>query len=305
MKLPKLGLGLSLPLAIGCTFYHAEVGAQTLVRKQQKFSQELIPPLSSPEKKQAQKALPTNTRTAAVVPVSDQQAQEQPTTVKIFPGRSSVIDFRNGERMNYIELANQERILYNTDAPLESGRAKLITIRLSEPLPFKGQTRPPGFGQRSSTNLIVTTIERSGEQKTYIFDLLPATGIPGSADRNGIAIVPQASLKTGHSQNIENNSSVQTNLGPASLTDISKGLQISITRQYSASDDPIVFQVEEWLALARNGVPFREAAKQLNIPLSVIVSLGEIGIFEHIKSGLKLPIQNTSAQKFQKVFKAN
>lgn len=154
MKLPKLGLGLSLPLAIGCTFYHAEVGAQTLVRKQQ-----------------AQKPLPTNTRTAAVVPVSDQQAQEQPTTVKIFPGRSSVIDFRNGERMNYIELANQERILYNTDAPLESGRAKLITIRLSEPLPFKGQTRPPGFGRRSSsTNLIVTTIERSGEQKTYIFD---------------------------------------------------------------------------------------------------------------------------------------
>lgn len=298
MKLPKLGLGLSLLLAIGCTFYTAEVSAQTLIRKQQKFSQELNPPLSSPENKQAQKPLPTNTRTGAVVPISDQQAQEQPTTVKIFPGRSSVIDFRNGERINYIELANQERILYNTDAPLESGRAKLITIRLSQPLPFKGQTRPPSFGRRSSsTNLIVTTIDRSGEQKTYIFDLLPATGIPRSADRNGIAIVPQATFKTGHGQNIEDNSSVQTNLGPASLTDISQGLQISITRRYSASDDPIVFQVEEWLALARNGVPLREAAKQLNIPLSVIVSLGEIGILEHIKNGSELPIQDTSKKK--------
>lgn len=291
MNLTKISIGLSLSVTIGYTFSTVPLNAQTIVSEVSR-QQELRLPFLLASKGKAQKSKTATTQTSAVFFISEEQAHSKVSPVRIFPGRTSIIDFRNHEKITFIRLANQERIVYYTNAPVESGQARLITLNLTAPLPFEGQTRPPGFGQHSSsaTNLVVSTINSSGEHNSYIFDLVPATGNPTSSDRNGVAIVPQDSPEitlpsVAQSTASRATSTIQTNLGLATLTDIKRGLRVSLVKKYSDPNDPIIFQVEECLAKARNGVPLLEAAKQMGVPLSVIISLGEIGIADEIRTG--------------------
>ncbi len=309
MQLRRIYLGLSLTITVWWSF-HPVASAQTVVRqasKQQASSiQKLSPPVPKVREGQTQKNRTTKARTATVLSIGDQQAQESTTSIRIFPGRSNIIDFRNGEIITFIRLANQERIVYYSNAPVESRQARLIALNLTDPLPFKGQTRPPGFGRYSSsaTNLVVSTINSSGEYKSYIFDLIPATGNPGPGDRNGVAIVPQGSPGTTPSPSAAN-PTIQTNLGSATLSDIKRGLRVSLEKKFSAANDPIIFQVEECLALARNGVPLLEAAKQMRVPVSVITNLGEIGIADYIKSGTRPHLSTSTEQKESQAINTN
>lgn len=284
MKIRKSWLGLPILLTVVVTFCSV-ANAQAVV------------PQSSMQRtlheQKPNRSVTTASKKFAVFLISDQQAQAETTSIRIFPGRSSVIDLRNGEVITYIQLANSERIVYHTNAPVESGNARLIALRLSQPYPFNGQTRPPGFGQRSSsaTNLIVNTVNKFGYHNSYIFDLIPATGIPGPKDRNGVAIVAQSTLKPLTITSISE-PTVQTNLGQATISDIERGLRVSLDKKYSAPNDPIIFQVKECLALARNGVPLLEAVTRMNIPVSVITSLGQIGIADNIINGVQFRRMN-------------
>lgn len=298
LNLNQLTARVLLLFVFGSSFGVAEVSAQTTI------------PQSSKEPDQ-QKPV-ANAQAPAVFLISDRIAQAKATQVKIFPGRSSIIDFRNGETVTYIELANQERIVYHTNAPVESGQARLITTRLVDPLKFEGQTRPPGLGQRASaaTNLIVSTTNRAGEHKSYIFDLLPATDNLQVGDRNGVAVVPHSSpgttsLSTALADNTSASPTVQTSLGLATLADLKRGLKVALDHKYSLASDPIVYQVKECIALAHNGTPLLAAANQLGIPASVIVSLGEMGIADHIRNGNQLPASTRVEHKPGEVVDTN
>lgn len=298
IELDKLAARGLLLLIVSCSFGVTEVKAQTT---------------NSQSAKEPDKQKPaTMASTPAVFLISDRLAQAKATLVKIFPGRSSVIDFRNEETITYIELANQERIVYHTNAPVESGQARLITVRLVDPLKFEGQTRPPGLGQRASaaTNLIVSTTNRAGEHKSYIFDLLPTAGNLQVGDRNGVAVVPHnspgtTSLSTALADNTSASPTVQTSLGLATLADLRQGLKVALDRKYSLASDPIVYQVKECIALAHNGTPLLAAANQLGIPASVIVSLGEMGIAEHIRNGNQFPASTRVEYKPGEVINTN
>ena len=55
-------------------------------------------------------------------------------------------------------------------------------------------------------------------------------------------------------------------------------LDIAIRRGYTPPNDPIVFKVREFIALARNGTAIAKAAEKTNLSMSVVISLGQLGL---------------------------
>lgn len=76
---------------------------------------------------------------------------------------------------------------------------------------------------------------------------------------------------------------VRTDAGEATLEDIEQGLTVAIEENYTPSDDPIVFAVRQAITMARNGLPLRTAAHQLQIDMAVLTSLAELGIEANVE----------------------
>jgi hypothetical protein len=223
----------------------------------------------------ASRAIPATSR------VSQQRARNYASPVMLYGGRSSVIDFSaTGEVITYIQLSDLSQIVYDTNAPLDSGAARTIVLRPIQPLAIEG-TLPAVV-----PNLVVTTVDGAGESHTYLFDLYHhPDSVPDRSESSGIAIVPAADLRA---VQLTNNSAqrpnvLQTAAGEATLADLERGLAIALEAGYTTAEDPVVFAVREAIALARNGTPLRSAAAQLQLDLAVLTSLGELGIAERLQ----------------------
>jgi hypothetical protein len=201
----------------------------------------------------------------SILRIGETQAYREPTAVSLFPGRSVVIDFRNGEMISFIQVSDPTYVLFQTNAEIESGQAKTIVLRLSDGIRFEHLT------QSDRPNLIVTTTMLDGTSHTYSFDLNITSGQPKpNQDFNGIAIVPNTEIGDGNT--------IQTSLGAATLEDISEGLRLAIRRGYTQSNDPIVAQVEDLLVRSRNGESLIEVARTQQISMRLLSALGEIAL---------------------------
>lgn len=238
--------------------------------------------VASPASAQQTPAYSTTERTTASVRlISEAQAEDNTTSVDIYTGRSSVIDFRNGEIIAYIQLSDMSEIVYSTNAPLESGGSNTIVLREIEPLVFAGQTTA------AVPNLIVSTINPEGISKTYIFDLHLRQARPSGATSNGVAIVPANLVPARTVRRLEqpNSPSINSNLGQPAIADIANGLEIAIARGYTAENDPVVAQVRQFIALVDSGQTIAAAAKETNITLEILEALGDIAIEADIFDG--------------------
>jgi hypothetical protein len=203
----------------------------------------------------------------SILRLGETQAYREPTAVSLFPGRSVVIDFRNGEMISFIQVSDPTYVLFQTNAAIETGNAKTIVLRLSEGIRFEHLT------QSDRPNLIVTTTLPDGTLHTYSFDLNIRSGQPvAGRDFNGIAIVPNPETGDGNT--------IQTSLGAATLNDLTVGLRLSIQRGYTAANDPIVGQIQELLARSRNGESLMELARTQRISMRLLSALGEIALAE-------------------------
>ncbi|MEA5495954.1 hypothetical protein VB834_17220 [Limnoraphis robusta Tam1] len=120
----------------------------------------------------------------------------QTTEIVLIPGRQSLIEFRNGETIQYISLADVHQIVFSTDLPIDSGQASVIVLRTIEPLRWSGVVEAPARGTVREdypnetvypTNLVVVTSTPTGEKRTYIFDLkISLSQTPNIS--NGVAI---------------------------------------------------------------------------------------------------------------------
>ncbi|MCY7283203.1 MAG: hypothetical protein LH679_07115 [Cyanobacteria bacterium CAN_BIN43] len=200
-------------------------------------------------------------------PIGATTALQEGATVKIFPGRASVINFRTNEFITSITLSDPTYVLYTPNAEIDSGQTTALILRLSDGIVFENLTRS------SRPNISITTINQEGKQKTYLFDLEIASGLPiPNRDHNGIVIVPD-------NQAIASNGNViQTAKGDATMNDIERGLRISIRQGFTTRTDPIVAKVQEVLAQSRNGGSLMAIAQQVGVPLSVLTTLGELGL---------------------------
>jgi len=205
----------------------------------------------------------------AMAVVSRDRADAQVTPVHLKPGRSAAIEFATDEAISFVQLSDQTEIVYNTNAPLDSGQARVIFLRLVEPVPFPGQTRS------STPTLMVTTADRQGTLRTYVFDLHPHA----DSATNGVEIVPAAQVAAARPvARGATTDTVMTEVGEASLRDIELGLQIAIARGYTASNNPVVLALREVVATARNGGDLLDAIAAQELRLATVAALGQLGL---------------------------
>lgn len=207
-------------------------------------------------------ATKTTAQTPSLITIGKEAALTHTTNVQVWSGRSTVIDFtKTNEIITYILLADPSRAVISTDAEISSNRAKTVFLKVIQPLQF------PGATTTFITNLSVKTRSSDGEEQLYTFNIVPNYG---PITNNGVAISPI-------SPGIEQKMLVAGNR-VANLSDIELGLRIAINKGFTEQNDPIVFKVREFLALARNSMPLAKAAERVGVSLSVITALGEIGI---------------------------
>jgi hypothetical protein len=200
-------------------------------------------------------------------PIGATTALQEGATVKIFPGRASVISFRTNEFISSVTLSDPTYVLFNPNAEIDSGQTTALILRLSDGINFESLTRS------SRPNISITTINQEGKQQTYLFDLEIASGLPiPNRDHNGIAIVPDNEVIAA------NGNFIQTAKGSATMNDIERGLRISIEQGFTTNTDPIVAQVREVLAQSRNGGLLMAIAQQVGVPIAVLSTLGELGL---------------------------
>lgn len=201
-------------------------------------------------------------QTSALRIVGRDAAINTTTNLQVWPGRASVIDFtQTGEVVTYIRLADPSKVVFNTDAELKTNQARMIFVQPIQPLRFPGATTTP------ITNLFVKTLDREGVERLYTFNIVHSSGRPTN---NGIGI---STVTPGRQQSI-----LVANNQTATLSDIERGLEVAIRRGYTTPNDPVIFKVRQFLALARNGTAITSAAERTNLSMSVVISLGQLGI---------------------------
>lgn len=214
----------------------------------------------------------------SVTSVGESSAYQQTYSVPLFPGRASLIDFRNGERITFAQVSDPSYVLFQLNAPVESGQAQTIILRVSEGISFEGLT------QSDLPNLVVIAQAPDRLPRTYTFNLVFRTGVPVSGeDTNGIAIV------NGDTSSTAADHVIRTRHGPARINDLEMGLDVAIAEGYTQPNDPIVSRLREVFARSRNGETLVDAAESADLQLSVLVSLGELALRQN-----RIPILQNS-----------
>lgn len=221
----------------------------------------------------ASPVLPLQAQTLAYQVVDRTRATTSTVQVQVAPGRATPISFsQTDETITYILLADASRLVYSTDAELETGQAKTVFLRVIEPLRFPGATTAP------VTNLMVQTVDARGQNRLYTFDVVHSS----NPRYVGVQILP-AIVR----------SQASSTVGSLNLTtdNIQTGLNIAIMRGYTAIDDPVVAKVRQLLHLMQTeNMTVSGAIHSVGIPLEVLIELGQL-IQEEQPS---LPIQETS-----------
>lgn len=220
---------------------------------------------------------------AAYRTVSDRAARQTLSTVEIAPGRTTAIDFsRTNQTIAYVLLGDSSRIVYTANAQLGSAQAKILFLRQIKQLQFPGATTAP------ITTLSVQTIDPTGQQYLYTFNLV----LTARSQYVGLMVV--ADTPTNRPERL-----VVSRDRTATLTDIESGLTIAIRKGYTSRQDPVVNSVRQFLALARNGSTIKEAANQANVSLSVVTALAEIALDERLVRSLR-PVANATHSEMAK-----
>jgi spore germination protein YaaH len=182
--------------------------------------------------------------------------------VQVTPGRATPISFsQTDEAISYILVADPSRLSYTTDADLKTGQATTIFLRVIQPLKFPGST------STAITNLLVQTVDANGQKRLYNFDIVSQRS---KSEYVGIQI---AKAIPGQQKLLINKNRIAT------VDDIEHGLTIAINRGYTQHNDPVVTKVRQVIALLRtNEITIPEAAKSVDVPLTVILELGKIVI---------------------------
>jgi hypothetical protein len=207
-----------------------------------------------------------SSQSAAYRTVSGQAARQTLSTVEIAPGRTTAIDFsRTNQAIAYVLLGDSSRIVYTANAQLGSAQAKTLFLRQIQQLRFPGATTAP------VTTLSVQTIDSTGQQYLYTFNLV----LTARSQYVGLMVVADAPTERPERLVVSRDRT-------ATLIDVESGLAIAIRQGFTSRQDPAIESVRQFLALARNGSTIKEAANQANVSLSVVTALAEIALDERL-----------------------
>ena len=221
---------------------------------------------------------PTSVR-ATEVPVkydlvSTTDAVRGAIPVTLYFGKIISLDFTDvGEYITFIAPSDRSQFVYNTDLPVNSGEAQSVYLLPIEKINFKGTY------QTSHPNLIVKTINNSGQSKQYNFIINFSSGVMTST---GIKIIPSTKKSLNDSNKIRVSAGQTIN-----ADDIERGLRIAIVKQFIEADDPVVNKVRNFVFMLRNGNSVNDAITYTEINPSVVESLGEMYLETELTTRLK------------------
>ena len=221
---------------------------------------------------------PTSVR-ATEVPVkydlvSTADAVKGAIPVTLYFGKIISLDFTDaGEYITFIAPSDRSQFVYNTDLPVNSGEAQSVYLLPIEKINFKGTY------QTSHPNLIVKTINSSGQSKQYNFIINFSSGVMTST---GIKIIPSTQKSLNDSNKIRVSAGQTIN-----ADDIERGLRIAIVKQFIEADDPTVNKVRNFVFMLRNGNSVNDAITHTGINPSVVESLGEMYLDAELTTRLK------------------
>jgi len=197
------------------------------------------------------------TRSTAYQVVARDRAMQSITPVVLVPGRSTVIDWGpSNERIVFAKLADPSQAVFIGNVPIPSGQATTLLVTPIQPLTF------PGATTHAVTNLIVQTLDATGQQRLYTFNLYHAASFP----QVGVVITP-------YTASPRSTSSPATQSTPSDADTLERGLGRAIQRGYTAANDPIVPRIRQVITQLRQGVSLAQASRANQVPLAVLRSL--------------------------------
>ena len=221
---------------------------------------------------------PTSVR-ATQVPVkydlvSTTDAVRGAIPVTLYFGKIISLDFTEaGEYITFVAPSDRSQFVYNTDLPANSGEAQSVYLLPVKKLDFKGTY------QTSHPNLIVKTINSSGESKQYNFILNFSSGVMTST---GIKIVNPVK------KFLSDPNKIKVSAGQTIDADaVERGLRIAIVKQFVKVDDPVVNKVRNFVFMLRNGNSVNDAITYTGINPSIVESLGEMYLDAELTTRLK------------------
>lgn len=223
--------------------------------------------------------MPKNPVTAQVRIIEQQIAKTKPTSVYLKQGEADLIGFENDEIITFILLSDLSKNIYNSDAPIESGQARAITLRQIKKIDI------PGATTTEIPNMFVQTVDAQGKVSRYQFNIYNDSQ---KKDHNQIAIIPtKLEPKPKVIPPPQNN--IQTSLGEATPEDILLGLDTLLKRGELLPEDPLVFKINEYAGMTMNGFSANQAIEKVEVPLSILQKIGSIGQQEDTRRRL-LPL---------------
>lgn len=221
---------------------------------------------------------PTSVR-ATEVPVkydlvSTANAVRGAIPVTLYFGKIISLDFTEaGEYITFIAPSDRSQFVYNTDLPANSGEAQSVYLLPIKKVDFQGTY------QTSHPNLIIKTINSSGESKQYNFIINFSSGVMTST---GIKIVNPIN------DSFSDPNKIRVSAGQSiNADDVERGLRIAIVKQFVKTDDPVVNKVRNFVFMLRNGNSVNDAITYTGINPSVVESLGEMYLDAELTSRLK------------------
>ena len=210
---------------------------------------------------------PTSVR-ATEVPVkydlvSTVDAVKGAIPVTLYFGKIISLDFTEAEEyITFVAPSDRSQFVYNTDLPANSGEAQSVYLLPIKKVDFKGTY------QTSHPNLIVKTINSSGQSKQYNFILNFSSGVMTST---GIKIVNPTK------KSLFDPNKIKVSAGQSIDADtVERGLRIAIVKQFVKTDDPVVNKVRNFVFMLRNGNSVNDAITYTGVNPSVVESLGEM-----------------------------
>ncbi len=206
--------------------------------------------------------------------VSTADAVKGAIPVTLYFGKIISLDFTEaGEYITFIAPSDRSQFVYNTDLPANSGEAQSVYLLPVKKLDFQGTY------QTSHPNLIVKTINNSGESKQYNFIIDFSSGVMTST---GIKIVNPIKNSFSDPNKIRVSAGQSIN-----ADDIERGLRIAIVKQFVKADDPVVNKVRNFVFMLRNGNSVKDAISYTGVNPSVVESLGEMYLNAELTTRLK------------------
>ena len=206
--------------------------------------------------------------------VSTADAVKGAIPVTLYFGKIISLDFTEaGEYITFIAPSDRSQFVYNTDLPVNSSEAQSVYLLPIKKVDFKGTY------QTSHPNLIVKTINSSGQSKQYNFIINFSSGVMTST---GIKIIPSTQ------KSLNDSNKIRVSAGQSIDADaVERGLRIAIVKQFIEADDPVVNKVRNFVFMLRNGNSVNDAITHTRINPSVVESLGEMYLERELTTRLE------------------